>query len=150
QHVGDDLLVDRHERSSLCQFLELFERRYMHMLFGLCQTPSRVFTGKGSAPFTELHTALVPARRRRAAASITPGSGFLPVHHSNCLSAWATSIARPSSVARTARRAVRAGVRSPGYVGGAVPEPAGQPARRHRRFRTPRDTTERRTVDQQV
>src|SRR6185369_8962256 len=72
---------------------------------------------KGSDPFTELHTALVPARRRRAAPSITPGSGFLPVHHSNCLSAWATSIARPSSVARPARRALRTSVASPGpYV----------------------------------
>ena len=32
QHVGDDLLVDRHERSPLRQFLELFERRHVHML----------------------------------------------------------------------------------------------------------------------
>ena len=33
QHVGDDLLVDRHERSPLRQLLEFFERCDVHISF---------------------------------------------------------------------------------------------------------------------
>ena len=33
QHVGDDLLVDRHERPALGQILEFVETRYVHRTF---------------------------------------------------------------------------------------------------------------------
>src|SRR4029078_1461382 len=68
QHVGDDFLVDRHERPALRQVLELIETRQMH------------------------HTL------RSIAALITPGTGGWPVPHSNFSSAWAMSIHRASSV----------------------------------------------------
>ena len=36
QQVGDDLLVDRHERAALRQLLEFFERRDLHSLVRVC------------------------------------------------------------------------------------------------------------------
>ncbi len=90
QQVGDDLLVDRHERAALRQLLEFVERRDLHRY-------------PNDSSRTVVHR---PSQRRvapRPASLRAPGR--CPVHHSNCRSACAMSIGRPSSTSHPARRA---------------------------------------------
>ena len=91
QQVGHDLLVHRHERAALRQLDELFERRLFH-------------TG---VPASALRRAAIAANRRSAASWRTRASGVTPVHHSNCRTACATSMSRPSRVRQPAAAASR-------------------------------------------
>ena len=139
QQVRDDLLVDGHERPALRQLLELFERRYLHTFRPVGQTPLPARLN--------LHIALRAARGRLASRL---ARGLCPVHHSNCRSACATSIGRPSSVLQPGRRAHRAAAATRHRRRSGRRQAARRTVRRQRRLAAPRRAAKRRAIDQQI